>query len=158
MNEKKLGAVIVLLVASIAPAMILGRLATNALTPPNYQHTTTEDFAISHNIQINENPTNLNVSFTLHSEYRANGVNTIKLNGIAQSGSPGIALTVNGTYADNAAAPLFEIQPGDCAVVNMIIPYASFPNALSTLYNATVVSVSVYTNQALVYAECNPNS
>jgi hypothetical protein len=158
LNEKKIGAIIVLLVASIAPVMILGTLAANALTPPDYQHNTLEDFSISQNMQVNENPSNLNVSFTLHSELRANGVNTIKLNGIAQSGSPGVALTVNGTYVDNAAVPLFEVQRGDCAVVNMIIPFASFPDALSTLHNATVVSVSVYTNQALVYAECSPDT
>jgi hypothetical protein len=155
LNEKKLGAIIVLIIASIAPAMILGGYLANALTPPNFGPMM-ESIAILQNRQITETPTNLNASFAiLNCGGQPNVINSVKLGQIAQSGSPGVALYVNGTGVDCAAVPLFVILQGDTAFVNMIVPYTSFPYALSTLHSEKVVSITVYTDEAMYYVECN---
>jgi hypothetical protein len=154
LNGKKLGAVIVLLVASIAPALILGGYVANALEPPDFGPMI-ECLALK-NQQINENPQSLNTSLTI---YNTGGqtinVNTVKLGQICQSGSPGVAVSVNGTYVDCTAAPLFVIKIDDTAVVNVIVPYTSFPYALSTLHSAKIVSITVVTDEAMYYVESN---
>lgn len=154
LNEKKLGAVIVLLIASIAPAMALSSYVAYALTPPNYEPIM-ESLAIR-NQQIIENPTNLNMSISaLNCGGQSIPVKAIKLGQIAESCSPGVAVSVNGTHVDCTASPLFVIHPGDTAIVNMILLYTSYPHALSTLHNAKAVSITVQTDEAMFYVECN---
>jgi hypothetical protein len=105
--------------------------------------------------QIDENPQSLNASLTIcNTGGQAIQVNAVKLGEIAQSGSPGVAVCFNGTYVDCAAAPLFVIQQGDTAVVNMIVPYTSFPYALSMLHSSKVVSITVFTDEAMYYIDC----
>ena len=134
--------------------MIFGGYVANALETPRRHHHM-ESLAIK-NQQINETPTNLNTSITiLNCGGQTIPVNTVKLGQIAQSDSPGVAVYVNGTNVDCAAVPLFVIKNGDTAVVNMIISYTSFPYALSTLHSANVVSITVYTDRAMYYRECN---
>jgi hypothetical protein len=55
LNEKKLGAIIVLVIAAVAPAMILGGYVANALETPNFGPMM-ESIAILQNRQINETP------------------------------------------------------------------------------------------------------
>lgn len=155
LNEKKLGAIIVLLVASIAPAMILGGLVANALTPPQTCRPCEESLAVRH-LQIHETPTNLNASLIISScTDRAMAINVLRLSNITQSDSPGIAVSINGTYIDCTASPLFTVGAGDTAIVNMIVPYTSCPYALSMLRNANVISITVLTKQAMYYNECD---
>lgn len=157
MNQRKLGAIIVLIIALIAPAMILGGYVANALETPLHHHHM-ESLAIT-NQQIHETPTNLNTSITiLNCGPQTIPVNTVKLGEIAQSGSQGVAVYVNETNVDCATEPLFTIKNGDTAVVNMIIPFRSFPYALSTLHSANVVSITVYTDRAMYYRESNYTS
>jgi hypothetical protein len=156
LNEKKLGAVIVLLVASIAPAFIIGGYVANALEPPDFGPMM-ECLAIK-NQQINENPQSLNASLTIYNTGgQAINVNEVKLGQICQSGSPGVTVCVNGTYVDCTTAPLFVIQQDNTAIINMIIPYTSFPYALSTLHSREIVSITVITDEAMYYVECSPS-
>lgn len=155
MNQRKLGAIIVLTIALVAPAMILGGYVANALETPHYHHHHMESLVIK-NEQIHENPTNLNTSITiLNCGGQDIPVNTVKLGEIAQSGSPGVAISVNGTYVDASAGPIFTIKNGDSAVVNMFVSYTSFPYALSKLHSDSVVSITVSTDRAMYYRECN---
>jgi hypothetical protein len=155
LNEKKLGVIIVLIIASIAPAMILEGYIANALEPPNFGPMM-ESIAILQDRQITENPTNVNASIAiLNCGGQPNSINALRLGQIAHSGSPGVAVCVNGTFVDCTAVPLFVIQQGDIAVVNMIVPYTNYPYALSTLHNSKVVSITVVTDEAIYYVECN---
>jgi hypothetical protein len=156
LNEKKLGAVIVLLVASIAPAMILEGYIANALEPPDFGPMM--ECLATVGKQIDENPQSLNTSLVIcNTGGQAIQVNAVKLGQIAQRGSPGVAVCFNGTYVDCAVAPLFVIKQGDTAVVNMIVPYTSFPYALSTLHSEKVVSIKLFTDEAMYYVECIPS-
>lgn len=155
LNQKKLGAVIVLIVALIAPVMILCGYVENALTPPWHPGHNSESLALQ-NFSINENAQSLNASLTISNCVdKAKSINTLRLSNITQSNSPGIAVSINGTYIDGAASPLFTVRAGDTAIVNMIVPYTSYPNALSTLDNSEVVGITVLTDQAMYYKECN---
>jgi hypothetical protein len=155
LDEKKIGAIIVIIVALIAPAMILGSYVANALESPNFEPMM-ESIAILQNRQITENPTNINASIALlNCGGQPNSINAVKLGQIAQSGSPGVAVCVNGTYVNCAAVPLFVIQQGDTAIVNIVVPYTNYPYALSTLHNLKVVSITVFTDEAMYYVECN---
>jgi hypothetical protein len=157
LNEKKLGAIIVLLVVLIAPAMILGSYVVNGLEPPNFGPMI-ECLALK-NQQINETPTGLNASLAMYNTGgQAIQVNSVKLGQIAQSGSPGVAVSVNGTYVDCTGSPLFIIQLDDTAAVNMIVPYTSYPYALSTLHNAQYVTITVLTDNARYYREYSPSN
>lgn len=154
MNDKKLGAIIVLVISSVVPAMILGGYVVNALAPPNLGPVM-ECLALR-NQQISEDPVSLNMSLAiLNCGGEAIPVNAVKLGQIAESSSPGVAVYVNGTYVDCATMWLFLIQPGDTAVVNMIVPYAGYPYALSTLHSSRVVSITVLTDKVMYYVECN---
>jgi hypothetical protein len=154
LNEKKLGAVIVLMVALIAPAMILTVYAENGFRPAC---TISARAALSiENLSINENAASLNVSLSIFA-CESTPINTVKLSNITQSNSPGVAVSVNGTYVDCTATPLFVIQSGDTAVVNMIVPYTNYPNMLSALHSANVTSITVLTDKAMYYKECSLN-
>jgi hypothetical protein len=152
LNEKKLGAIIVLVVALIAPALILTAYAENGFRPA-CTIMARESLAIQ-NPCINGNAASLNVSLAIFA-CESTPINTIKLSNITQSNSPGVTVSVNGTYVNCAASPLFVIQPNDTAIVNMIVPYTNFCNSLSALHNAGVVGITVLTDQAMYYKECN---
>jgi hypothetical protein len=109
--------------------------------------------------QINEYPACLNASLTI-SNYGGETIqiNAVKLGQIAQSNSIGVAINVNGTGVDCATVPFFRIEPNDTAVVNMIVPYTSYPYALSTLHNAEYVTITVLTDNAMYYTEYSPSS
>lgn len=149
MNEKKLGAIIVLIVALIAPVMILAGYVEYALTPPWHPHHHSSELTIQDNC-INENVSSLNVSLTIQSyTNKAIPVNAIELGKVAKTSSLGVIVYVNGTNVDCAVSPLFMIQPSDTAVVNMVVPYVSNPYALATLHSAESVSLTVLTDEAM---------
>lgn len=153
MNEKKLGAIIVLLIASIAPCMILGGYVANALEPPHHGHP--PGLAIS-NQCLTKNVANLNFSCTITNEAtEPDSVNQIK---IVMGNNSFTALTVyvNGTVIDSAKKPLFTIQAGDNASVNVLVPFVSNPYALSALQNnGNVSAIHVTTSKVLYYTECS---
>jgi hypothetical protein len=151
LNEKKLGAVIVLIVALIAPAMILTAYAENGFRPA-CTIMARETLAIQ-NLSINENAASINVSLSI-SAYEATRINVIKLSNITQSNSHGVAVSVNGTNIDYST-PLFVIQNGDTATVNMIVPYTNYPNMLSALHSSNVTGITVLTDKAMYYKECD---
>jgi|GEM_PF-4746493 hypothetical protein len=157
LNEKKLGAIIVLIVALIAPAMILTAYAENGFHPP-VTIMQRETIAIQ-NPCINENAASLNISLTiLGFGDESIPIDAVKLSNITESSSPSVAVSVNGTYVNCASSPLFVIQPNDTAIVNMFVPYTSYPFVLSTLHDRKVVGIMVLTGQAMYYVECNPSS
>jgi len=143
-----LGAIIVLLVACIAPVMILCGYVENALTPPWYPYHNS-DLAIQDSC-IKGNTASLNVSLTMLScTDKATTINAIEVEKVAQSSSLGVIVYVNGTSVNCAASTLFEIQPGDTAVVNMIVPCVSNPYALATLHSTETVGLRVLTDKAM---------
>jgi hypothetical protein len=148
LNQKKLGAIVVLIVALIAPIMILAGYVENVLSPwPPHHHNS--DLAIQDSC-IKENTANLNVSLTILScTDKATPINAIEMEKVAQSSSLGVIVYVNGTSVNYAASTLFEIQPGDTAVVNMIVPYVSNPYALATLHSTETVGLRVLTDKAM---------
>jgi hypothetical protein len=155
LNERKLGAIIILIMALIAPAMILTAYAENGFHPNTTIHMHRETMTLQ-KPQVKEDIASINTTLAIYnSEDRSNPINTMKLGQIAQSSSAGVAVCVNGTYVNCTVSPLFVIRAGDTAVVNMIVPYKSFPNALSMLHSANVTSVTVLTNQAMYYVECS---
>jgi hypothetical protein len=154
LNEKKLGAIIVLLIASIAPALILEGYMANAFEPPDFGPMM-ECLSIK-NQKINESPQSLNASLTIYNTCgQIININAVKLGQICQSGSPGVEVYVNGTYVDCKTVPLFVIQQDNTAIVNMIVPYTNYPYALSTLHSTEIVSITVITDEAMYYVECS---
>jgi hypothetical protein len=154
LNEKKLGAIIVLIVALVAPVMILTAYAENGFQPAC---TISARAALAiENLSINENAASLNVSLSIVA-FESTPIDTIKFSNITQSNSPGVAVSINGTYVNCAETPLFVIQRDDTAIVTMIVPFTSYPKVLSTIHNAETTSITVVTNEAMYYVECAPS-
>jgi len=156
LNEKKLGAIIVLLIASIAPSMILGGYVANAIEPAHHGHP--PGLAITDRC-LTKNTANLNFTCTI-SNYasEANPINQlIIVMGNNQFNS--LTVYVNGTIIDSVNTPLFTIQPRDNARVCVLVPYINNPYALSALQNnGNMSAIHVTTPEVLYYSECNLNS
>jgi hypothetical protein len=153
LNEKKLGAVIVLIVALVAPAMTLTGYVTNALDP---WHPGPIPSLEIRNISLTKNAGNLNVSFSIQNyAEEAEPINALVVVNVTQNGLFGTTVYVNGTSINCAASPLFEIKHDDTILVSMIIPYVNYPYALSALHNAGIAVLNVHTSGIVYYKECS---
>ncbi len=154
MNEKKLGAIIVLLIACVAPAMILGGYVANALDSPQH-HGHPPGLAISDRY-LTKNTANLNFSCTISNQAKdATPINQLKMV-MDNKEFTSLTVYVNGSLIDCASKPLFSIQSGDNACVSALVPYVSNPYALSALQNnGNMSAFYVITLQAMYYSECS---
>ncbi len=156
-QQKKIGAVVVLVLASILAALMLAGYIANAANPP-YMGPHPISLALE-NRCVTENTTCLNVSYALLScTDKALEIDELKIVNMTQKGASGLTVYVNGTSIDCKGSPLFVVEPGDTAMVNLIVAYASNPSALSMLHSVGYVEVQVFTPQVLYYAVCNLSS
>lgn len=156
LNEKKLGAIIVLLIASVAPAMILGGYVANAVTPSHHGHP--PGLVITNRCLI-INTANLNASYAIWNlAENTDFIDQLKIV-IGNTELTSFKIYVNESLIDCTNKPLFTIQPKDTAQVNIIVPYVSNPYALSALQdNGNVTEVRIYTPKVFYGAVCNLNN
>jgi hypothetical protein len=153
LNEKKLGAVIVLIVALVAPAMMLTGYVTNALDP---WHPGPRPGLEIRYMSLKENTGNINVSFSIRNYAKeAETINALVVVNVTQNGLFGATVYVNSTSINCAASPLFEIKHDDTVLVSMIIPYVNYPYALSALHNTGIAVLNVHTSGIIYYKECS---
>jgi hypothetical protein len=152
LNEKKLGAIIVLAVALVAPAMITVGYVGNALNP---WHSLQREILALQDGYVKENASSLNVSFTLRSF--TDEVTPINKLDVVNIKNQYCNIYVNGSSIDCNASPLYKLQAGDTAQINVIVLYVNNPYALSTLHNAGCAVVYVFTGNVIYYTECSLN-
>ncbi len=105
---------------------------------------------------IAENPTFLNVSFSIGSVSKAVPINKLIIDNTALSEVSGVLVNVNGTVVDSALVPLFVVEPRDETMVSVIVPYVGNPYALSRLYDQGYITLTALTPQAMYYKEIHP--
>ena len=104
------------------------------------------------NCHIVKNAGYLNASMTIVSTTdRTTKINELKISNFTLTELPGITVYINGTTVNYAAPPIYVLEKGDAALVNMV-----FPCINSLVFRAQdegYVSMVVLTPQAIYYKE-----
>jgi hypothetical protein len=156
LNNKKLGAGVMLVFVCLLLSIGVAGYINNALATPNMGPVFEDLFLI--NPSAFETPASLNVSVDILS---GTGdplpINQINITATARSTGycGGCTVYANGSAIDCTATPLFIIKPGDTAHVDVVVLLKDNTQLSGKLHEVKTVEVQVATPHARFYRECN---